>query len=232
MNEKDPNVAAVEMVAAALGDLRDELVLVGGCSVGLLISDPASPPVRETLDVDLVAEVATTGAYYELCAKLEARGFRQSADDEHMCRWTQGPLKLDVMPSSDKVLGHSTNGWYPDAVATAGPVVLRNGLTVRVVSAPLFLATKLEAFFDRGEGDYATSHDLEDIINVIDGRPELTTEVNAASDRVREYLRDVFDELLADRSFVDTIPMHLRSDAASQARAPLIIARLRQLAGL
>jgi len=59
MTTHDPNLAALEMVAAALGDQREELVLVGGCSVGLLISDPASPPVRETLDVDLVAEVTT-----------------------------------------------------------------------------------------------------------------------------------------------------------------------------
>lgn len=232
MNANDPNVAALEMVAATLGDLRSELVLVGGCSVGLLISDPASPPVRETLDVDLVAEVTTIGEYYGLCAKLGERGFKQSPEEGHMCRWTKGSLKLDVMPSGDKVLGHSTNRWYPDAIATASQVTLRNGLAVLVVSSPLFLATKLEAFFGRGKGDYASSHDLEDIINVVDGRPELIAEVNAASPSVRVYLRDEFDGLLADKSFVDAIPMHLRGDAASQARAPLILARLRQLAGL
>lgn len=232
MNSNDPNVAILELVVATLGDLRSELVLVGGCSVGLLISDPASPPVRETLDVDLVAEVTTIGEYYELCEKLRARGFQQSHEDAHMCRWAKDSLKLDVMPSSDKVLGHSTNRWYPDAIATAGRTVLGNGLDILVISSPLFLATKLEAFFDRGEGDYATSHDLEDIINVVDGRPELIAEVAEAPDIVQEYLRDEFDGLLADKAFVDAIPMHLRGDAASQARVPLIVERLRQLAGL
>lgn len=231
MKTADPNRTSLESTVAALGDVHREMVLVGGCSVGLLISDPASPPVRETIDVDLVADVAHIHAWYQLRDKLEARGFTQSAQAEHMCRWVKGPLKLDVMPSED-VLHHSTNRWYPAVVATAHEAVLSNGVTVRVVSPPLFLATKLEAFHDRGEGDYVTSHDLEDIINVVDGRPELVDEVNAAPDEIRLYLREQFDDLLADMRFVDAIPLHLRSDAASQARGTLILTRLRKLAGL
>ena len=34
MNPADPNVQRVEAVAAALGDLREDLILVGGCAVG------------------------------------------------------------------------------------------------------------------------------------------------------------------------------------------------------
>ena len=232
MNQNDPNIASLEIVAESLGDLCKELVLVGGCSVGLLISDPASPPVRETIDVDLVAEVTNVGEYYQIGDKLAQRGFRQSAEAEHIGRLTKGPLKLDVLPSSSDVLGHSTNLWYPEVVATAHEITLSNGSTVLVVSPPLFLATKLVAFYDRGFPDYVSSQHLEDIINVIDGRPELAHEVENASDGVRTYLRDEFDELLADTNFVDAIPMHLRTDAASQARAPIVLDRLRRLAGL
>lgn len=232
MTPNELNLVALETVAAALGELRNELVLVGGCSVGLLISDEASPPVRETLDVDLVAEVATITEYYGLCDRLVACGFRASSEQDHICRWIRGDIKLDVMPSSDQVLGHSTNRWYADATSTATPVTLASGLVVRVVTAPLFLATKLEAFYGRGGGDYASSHDLEDIINVVDGRPELPDEVNEGLESVRNYLREEFDELLADEAFVDAIPMHVRGDAASQARVPLIVERLRRLAGL
>ena len=42
MIHNDPNMLVVELVAAALGALREELVLVGGCSVGLLITPPVS----------------------------------------------------------------------------------------------------------------------------------------------------------------------------------------------
>ena len=59
----DPNLAVVSLVARALGSLRDEFMLVGGCAVGLMITDQARPPVRPTLDVDLVAEIASITDY-------------------------------------------------------------------------------------------------------------------------------------------------------------------------
>jgi predicted nucleotidyltransferase len=231
MNSNDPNIQSVELVAAALGQLREELVLVGGCSVGILITDRGRPPVRQTVDVDLVAEVATNTEYYALCDKLKVCGFKEDSNADHLCRWSKGRLVLDVMPSEPSVLGHSTNRWYPQAVRDAERVTLTTGLEILVISPPLFLATKLEAFHGRAEGDYG-HHDMEDIINVIDGRPQIVLEVTEASNEVLQYLRDEFDELLADEAFVDNIPRHLRPDAASQARTPIIIERLRHLAGL
>ncbi len=231
MKQRDPNILAVQLVAAALGDLREELVLVGGCSVGLLITDNARPEIRQTIDVDLVAEVTSISEYYVLRKRLEECGFSQSADDDHICRWNKGPLILDVMPSDESVLGHSTNRWYPQAIRDAERKVLDSGLGIFVISPPLFLATKLEAFYGRANGDYA-HHDMEDIINVIDGRPEINDEVTAAADDVREFLRSEFDDLLADESFADEIPRHFRPDSVSQARVPVVIERVRRLAGL
>lgn len=231
MKYRDPNILAVELVAAALGSLREELVLVGGCSVGLLITDKARPAVRQTIDVDLVAEVTSITEYYAVCKKLRSCGFKQNADTDHLCRWHKGELILDVMPSEKSVLGHSTNRWYPQAVRDAERQVLDSGLVILMISPPLFLATKLEAFYDRAKRDYK-HHDMEDIINVIDGRPEIIDEVTAAADDVREFLRNEFDELLADESFTDDIPLHFRPDPASQARVPIVIDRLRRLAGL
>ena len=53
----DPNVESVELVAAALGELCEEVVLVGGCAASLLIDAPSAPPPRVTTDVDLIAAV-------------------------------------------------------------------------------------------------------------------------------------------------------------------------------
>lgn len=231
MNHQDPNLAVVELVAAALGPLRSELVLVGGCSVGLLITDRARPPVRQTVDVDLVAEVTSRLGYYALCEELRQRGFQESAAADHMCRWKRGELLLDVMPSDDAILGHSANRWYPYAVSSANRLLLPSGSAMLVIAPPLFLATKLEAFHDRGQGDYG-HHDMEDIINVVDGRPELVEEVDQTSTEVRTFIRNEFDYLLADADFVDGIPRHLRTDAASQGRAATIVERLQRLAGL
>lgn len=58
MTPGDPNVARVEVVAEALGDLCQELVFVGGCAASLLIDAPSAPPTRVTYDVDVIAEVA------------------------------------------------------------------------------------------------------------------------------------------------------------------------------
>jgi predicted nucleotidyltransferase len=231
MNMHDPNLAAVELVAAALGPLCSELVLVGGCSVGLLITDQARPPVRQTIDVDLVAQVASVGDYYgNLHPKLKARGFVESADAEHFCRWTKGSLIVDVMPSKD-ILGHSTNVWYEAVVQQATAVTLGSGQQIQLVSAPLFIATKLESFHGRAGGDYL-HHDMEDIINVVDGRPELGDEVRTSDGFIRDFIEDEIDALLADATFVDQLPGHFSGDAASQARVPVVVQRLRSLAGI
>ena len=230
MKAQDPNASIVELVAFALGNLRSELVLVGGCAVGMLITDRARPAVRQTIDVDLIAEVASLCDYYhELSPRLRGCGFVESGD--HICRWHKGDLMIDVMPFSDVVLGHSVNRWYGAAVRDARKHLLPSGLEILLVAAPVFLATKLEAFHDRGNCNYQ-AHDMEDIVNLVDGRPELAAEVDMSAADVRAYIREEFDDLLADVTFTEQLPMHLSTDAASQARVPILIERLRRLAGL
>lgn len=102
---------------------------------------------------------------------------------------------------------------------------------MRVVAAPVFLATKLEAFADRGEGDYM-QQDMEDIINLVAGRPELADEVRQSAPEVREYLRESFDELLADPEFLDKIEWHFGQEENPKRRVEIVIERFRALAGL
>lgn len=104
MNQ-DPNLGAVELAAAALGELLDELVLVGGCAVGLLVTDPARTPVRQTIDVDLLTEVTPVASYYTLCERLRTHGFAEQPTEDVICRWAKGGLLIDVMPTDEKVLG-------------------------------------------------------------------------------------------------------------------------------
>lgn len=220
-----------QTIAAALGDLSSELVFIGGCAVGMLITDPARPPSRATLDVDLVSEVTTLVEYYKLGERLKAAGFQEfSGAGAYTCRWKYGSLIVDVMPQTD-ALGF-TNIWYAEAIRSATEVAMPNGAAIRIVSAPLMLATKLEAFAGRGNGDYIASRDIEDIISVVDGRAELLDEIRQAPNDVQNYLREEFDLLLADDYFFDAISGHLHPDAASQARRELVVERLRAIAGL
>lgn len=105
-------------------------------------------------------------------------------------------------------------------------VDVAEGIAIRVLSAPLFIATKLEAFKGRGDGDYLASADIEDIVRVIDGRPELAQELTGCHQALRDYLRDEFVRLLEDDDFLDAVPAHMLGDAVSQARAELVVERL------
>jgi len=220
----------IEMLIAAaerLGHLVQEVVFVGGSTTGLFITDPLVKDVRATHDVDVIVEVTNRPGYYRFLERLRAQGFQEVIDEPVICRWKHGDLLLDVMPESEGILGF-TNKWYTEAVASAEAVEV-GGNTIRLVTPPLFLATKLEAFFGRGDGDYMASRDLEDLINVLDGRPEICQEVARVSEPIRRYLSAAFTQLLDDDDFLDALPGHLPPDPASQQRRPVIEQRMQTI---
>jgi predicted nucleotidyltransferase len=224
----DPNTELLARMAEALGELRYRLVFVGGCATALLITDRAAAPVRATQDVDAVVAIASLPEYQRLGEALRARGFSQTlAEGEPPYRWSLAGMKLDLMPTSEAVLGFS-NRWYEPALRTAVGVQLREGLSIRLVTPACFLATKLEAFEDRGHGDYLQSHDLEDVLSVVDGRPEIVAEVAQADPDVRRYVSAVFARLLADEGFLNTLP-GLVMDASPATRLPVVLQRLRSI---
>jgi hypothetical protein len=230
MRSADPNLAILARAVTRLGPLADRMVFLGGCATGLLLTDPAAPEVRPTRDVDVITEVGSLAEYYRLGDALRAVGFvEDQSAGAPLCRWRTLDVILDVMPTDERVLGFG-NRWYRPALANAQLLVLPPGERIRVVTAPYFLATKLEAFVGRGAEDYLASHDLEDIVTVIDGRPEIVAEVEQADMDLRRYLAKRFASFLASRSFLDALSAHLPPDAASQGRLPILLNRLRQLA--
>ena len=76
------------------------------------------------------------------------------------------------------------------------------------------------------------SHDLGDIISVVDGRDGLLGECEQMPKALRAYLAEQFSALLADRRFLDALPGHLPGDAMSQNRLPDLEAKIQQLAKL
>jgi len=136
---------------------------------------------------------------------------------------------LDVMPTDTRILGFG-NRWYAPALRAAVSVELPSGVGVRSVSAPYFLATKLEAFDGRGNGDYLTSHDIEDLVAVIDGRAELLRELAESADDLKNYLGDRFASVLVARAFMDALPGHLPPDRAGQVRLSLVAGRMQVIA--
>lgn len=225
----DPNRALFESVVRLLAPVVDELVFVGGCMTGLLITDPAAEGIRATKDVDAIVDVASYARYTILADRLRELGLAEDrTEGAPACRWRHGDVIVDVMPTDERILGFS-NRWYPTVIETAQRLRIA-GRAVRVATPALFIATKLEAFHGRGSGDVFASHDLEDIVAVVDGRPTIVDDVAAAPEPVRAFVCSEARSLLGRPDFLEALPGFLRPDAASQARRRILEKRLRDIA--
>jgi hypothetical protein len=225
MLANDPNLPYLRHVAVALGDLREQLVFVGGAVAGLLVTDPLAEGVRATRDVDAVVNTSRA-QFHRVEAQVAERGFVRDAGSDVICRWihTESGVLFDLMPVQPEVLGF-TNRWYPYTVQTAVPVDLGEGVTIRLASAVAFVATKLEAFASRGGSDFLSSHDLEDILNIVDGREELIEEMAAAPAELKHAAGAAFAQLVADPDFANVLPGLI----AEPERGSLVLDRLRKL---
>lgn len=228
---KEINFQMLCSVAEHLKPLLDQLVFLGGCTTALFVTDDAAPDVRPTQDVDVIVEVLSRHEYWQLEERLRELGCHQEIDEEITCRWKIGGLTLDVMPTDESILGFS-NRWYADAINSADTCSIAEDLTIRLVTPVHFIATKLEAFFGRGNEDYWGSHDLEDVITVIDGRPEILKELAEAGPELKAYIAETVSEMINVESFKEALSGHLPPDRASQERLPLLWQRLVSIAEL
>ena len=200
--------------------------------VDFLITDPAAPFVRPTRDVDVIVEVASRRDYYDLRDPLIALGFKEETqEDAPLCRWSVDDISVDIMPTRSEILGFS-NRWHRRAVETAVTTEIAEGLSIRLVTAPFFVATKLEAFMGRGEKDFMASHDIEDVIAILDGRPELIDEIRQSDREVMDFLADTFRVLLQQAGFLESLRGHLPPDSASQERVLILRERIETIASM
>lgn len=223
------NIELVEVAAQMLEPLLPELVLLGGCATDLLITDPGAPPLRPTTDVDLIVEVGSLADYHELEKRVRNLGFTQSIlPDDPICRWEYGHLKIDLMPTDPSILGFG-NRWYYDALHHSVTATLPDGHEIRHVTAPYFVATKIDAFHDRGNGDYMISHDFEDIVAVLDGRLEIEGEILKGAANLRDLVANRFSHYLADEVFHHALPGLILEAGGSPARAQMVVDTMRRI---
>lgn len=173
----------------------------------------------------MIAEILTYVDYIAFSERLREAQFTEDTSEEPLtCRWFHGQLKLDVLALSKEVLGY-TNIWYQRALNHAASFVLPSGRPIRVITAPYFLGTKMEAFRGRGQMDFLASHDLEDFVAVIDGRSTTLQEIADSPSDVREYLAEAARSLLSESRFLDAVPGFV----LDYGRVPLILERLNRL---
>ncbi len=128
------------------------------------------------------------------------------------------------MPIDPAILGFS-NRWYPEAARTAIREGLSDRVEIRRIAAPAFIATKLQAFVGRGRGDFLSSHDLEDVLTVVDGRPSVVDELRTASHELRQFVRETVSAPISESRFEDYLPGLL----ADSSRTNIVLDRLKSL---
>ena len=192
------NIYVIKQIARALGDLNNRVAYVGGAVVGLYIEDPAAGEVRPTQVIDISLEITTLGQLENLRQELARKRFTQSAEDTVLCRFRYLGIPVDVMATAE--IGWApANRWFRPGFKHLQTLELEPGLPVRILSVAYFLATKFEAYNDRGANDPRTSKDFEDIVYVLDNHSNLVNEIISAPYDVKEFLTKQFNELLSDK---------------------------------
>ena len=229
MKQHSIHAEMIKQVAKRLGPLRPKVAFLGGSATGFHITDKAEPEIRTTKDVDIIVEVASRADYHQLEKTLRELGFFQKMQkDDPICRWYINDVIVDVMPTDENILGFS-NRWYLPAIKNSVTIELEPNLEIQIVTAPYFLGTKLDAFFGRGRGDYLASHDMEDIINFINGRVEILEDIKNSEPDLKDFIIKSLQGFLEDELFLEALPGHLLPDQASQGRRSIIMERIKKI---
>ncbi len=227
-----PPLEEMRIVASRLKPLNVPFAFVGGAVMCLLVDHPELTDFRRTKDVDVVVAAITYFEFAALEARLREAGFQHdTSEGAPICRWIVDGCKVDIMPQAPANLGMNTR-WFPEVLQQAMSVDLGQGCTAHIVTPALFLATKLEAFKDRGKGDYYLSHDLDDIVTLLDGRASIVEDVAQADAAIREFVASEFVKIVQHPDFADFLPGHLSGMLGAKQRIPIVAGRFEAITAL
>ena len=202
------NIDRVQIVARALGEIKEQVVFVGGSVVELYADNPELSDIRPTIDVDCVTDlqICTYSDYGKLEQKLRYLGFHDdTTENAPICRKIYRGVKVDFMPVIPDILGFS-NIWYKDGIANKTSIVLPDGISIFIFPVEYFLATKLEAMHSRGGADIRGSHDWEDIVYVFENCGKVLSNFQKCSNvKLIEYLQKEIRILLNNRNIREII---------------------------
>ncbi len=211
------NLAMLEIVAEGLGELIDEMVFVGGAVAELYADNPALSEIRPTLDVDCVVELSSRKSYFQLEEKLRTKGFVNDLSKEApICRWIYNFIKVDIMPTDEKILGFS-NQWYVLGIENKIRKTLSNGSEIFVFPINYYLASKFEAHQSRGGNDLRQSHDFEDIVYVLDNSKDILISILSGNHQLKKYLKEQCKKLDKNPGLTEGVESALPYGAALES---------------
>lgn len=207
------NIQRIEIVIDALGDLKDNFVFVGGAIVSLY-ADRMTEEVRPTDDIDVLVEIWSRWDYAVLEEKLRQIGFVNDTNSKFIGRYIIEDVIVDLMATSEDILGFS-NKWYLEGFKSAIEYKIDGFHSVKIFPSPYFIATKIEAFKNRGGNDGRTSSDFEDIIFILNNRNSVWDEIQTSNISVKSYLQKEVRELLNNPYLEEWIDSHIAFSSSS-----------------
>jgi predicted nucleotidyltransferase len=187
MYNKVINLALVAQVAKGLKELREKMVFIGGAVISLYTDDPAADEIRPTADIDMTINLANYTEWATMQERLAVLGFYPNPEGTSICSYKYENIEIDIMPAEDSNIGVS-NSWYKPGFKYMQQIELPDGISINILPAVYFLATKLEAFNNRGNNDYYGSHDYEDIIYLLDNRIDIVDDILSSDNDVKKYV--------------------------------------------
>ncbi len=201
------NKTRIKAVANALGPLKEKVVFVGGSTVSFY-SNRQAFETRPTEDVDVIVEILNYSQRTNLEERLRSVGFTHDIDSGIACRYLINNLIVDIMPTEDTSIGFNTK-WYSEGFKKAIDYNIDDDITINILSPPYFVATKIEAFKNRGNGDGRTSKDFEDIVYILENRSEIWNEMMEADGEIKEFLITEFKKLYSNPNLLEWIDSHV-----------------------
>jgi predicted nucleotidyltransferase len=209
------NITRIKAVSQALRDLKQDYVFVGGAVVSLYATNPfLASEIRPTDDVDVVVELASYKGYSGLDERLRSLGFKNDIVSGVICRYIIQGIIVDIMPTDPTVIGFS-NRWYPEGFERAILFVLDGQTTIRIFSLPYFVASKWEAFKGRGNNDYRTSKDFEDLVYLLENVDDFEEQIQNAPEHLKAYLKEEFTPIINRSDFEEGLYAHLQGGYGS-----------------
>ena len=219
------NLKVVEKVALALEEINDDVIYVGGAVVSLYVTDKGAEQPRPTKDIDISVQISSYAQMDQLRERLASKKIYPASSETVMYRYTYEDVLIDFIPFEETPLG-PTNRWLKPGFKRAYPTTIGKA-TIKILPVSMFLATKWEAYKNRG-GDYRMSHDFEDIIYVIDNNLNLVNNIIEADKDVQLFLKEMCNEILSHPSRNEIIECHINPFTAIE-RKELIIEKLKKI---
>jgi predicted nucleotidyltransferase len=208
MHNKIINLALVAQVAQGLKELNEKMVFIGGAVISLYTDDPAADEIRPTTDIDMTINLANYFEWTKMQERLSELDFYPDPQGQSICSYKFQEISIDIMPAEDSSIGVS-NTWYKPGFKYLQQIKLPDGININILPAPYFLATKLEAFKDRGNNDFYGSHDYEDIIYLLDNRTTIVEEIMAADNEVKSYIKSELTAIRNHKQAEEILAMHI-----------------------